>query len=99
MSKLPIIIQREFVAKVRNKSFIIMTFLSPLLTVGIGFLVYFLGKKNNEKVKNIAYVDHSEIFQKEDFKDKKTVHNQDYSKLTLDEAKQKVQEGELYGLL
>ena len=99
MSKLPIIIQREFVAKVRNKSFIIMTFLSPLLMVGIGFLVYFLSKKNNEKVKNIAYVDHSEIFQKEDFKDKKTVHYQDYSKLTLDEAKQKVQEGELYGLL
>ena len=67
--------------------------------VGIGFLVYFLGKKNNETVKIIAYVDHSVLFQKEDFKDKKTVHYQDYSKLTLDEAKQKVQEGELYGLL
>ncbi len=35
MNKLPLIIKREFIAKVRNKSFIVMTFLSPLLFVGI----------------------------------------------------------------
>jgi ABC-2 type transport system permease protein len=99
MSKLPIIIKREFNAKVRNKSFIIMTFLSPLLMVGIGFLIYFLTKKNNEKIKNIAYVDHSQIFTKDDFKDGKTVKYQDYSEATLEEAKKKVQQGSYYGLL
>jgi len=99
MSKLPIIIKREFVAKVRNKSFIVMTFLSPLLMVGIGFLVYFLSKKNNEKVKNIAYVDYSKIFTADDFKDKKTVRYEDYSDLTLEEAKKKVEEGDFYGML
>lgn len=99
MSKLPIIIKREFNAKVRNKSFIIMTFLSPLLMVGIGFLIYFLTKKNNEKIKNIAYVDHSQIFTKDDFKDGKTVKYEDYSNATLEEAKKKVQEGSFYGLL
>lgn len=42
MSKLKLIIRREFLAKIKNKSFIVMTFLSPILMVGIGFLVFFL---------------------------------------------------------
>jgi ABC-2 type transport system permease protein len=42
MNKLRLIIAREFLAKVRNKSFIIMTFVSPLLVVGIALLVGFL---------------------------------------------------------
>ena len=46
MSKLKLIIQREFIAKVRNKSFLVMTFLSPILMVGMGALVFFLMKKN-----------------------------------------------------
>jgi len=39
MSKLNLIIKREFLAKVKNKSFIVMTFLSPLLMVGMGALI------------------------------------------------------------
>ena len=99
MSKLNLIIKREFTAKVRNKSFIVMTFLSPLLMVGIGFLVYFLSKKNSENVKNIAYVNQSELFSKDDFKDKKTVKYTDYSNLSLEEAKKKVEEGSFYGMI
>jgi ABC-2 type transport system permease protein len=99
MSKLNIIIKREFIAKVRNKSFIVMTFLSPLLMVGIGFLVYFLSKKNNEKIKTIVYVDHSKLFNEDDFTDKKTVKYEDYSDMTFEDAKKKVQEGEFYGML
>jgi ABC-2 type transport system permease protein len=99
MSKLNIIIKREFIAKVRNKSFIVMTFLSPLLVVGIGFLVYYLSKKNNEKVKTIVYVDHSKLFTEDDFADRKTVKYEDYSEMTFENAKKKVQEEALYGLL
>lgn len=99
MSKLGIIIKREFIAKVRNKSFIVMTFLSPLLMVGIGFLVFFLSKKNNEKVKNIVYVDHSGIFTADDFEDRKTVKYEDYSNMSFEEAKKKVEEGSFYGML
>ena len=68
MSKLKLIIQREFIAKVRNKSFLVMTFLSPILLVGMGALVFFLMKKNDEKVKEIVYVDNSGLFSKDDFK-------------------------------
>lgn len=99
MSKLNIIIKREFIAKVRNKSFIVMTFLSPLLMVGIGFLVYFLSKKNNEKVKEIVYVDHSKLFSDDDFSNNKTVKYHDYSDMTFEDAKKKVEEGKFYGML
>lgn len=99
MGKLQLIIRREFLAKVRNKSFIIMTFLSPLLMVGIGFFVFFLSKKNDEKIKKITYVDASGLFTKEDFKDSKTVNYQDFTALGIEEAKKKVELGDYYGVL
>ncbi|AUC85169.1 ABC transporter permease [Polaribacter sp. ALD11] len=99
MSKLKLIIQREFIAKVRNKSFIMMTFLSPLLMVGMGALVYFLMQKNDEKIKEIAYVDNSGMFSKEDFKDTKSIHYSDYTALGIEETKKKVEKGDYYGAL
>ena len=48
MSKLALIIRREFIAKVRNKSFIVMTFLSPLLFVGIAVFVGYLSNMKSE---------------------------------------------------
>jgi ABC-2 type transport system permease protein len=99
MSKLTLIIHREFIAKVRNKSFIMMTFLSPLLMVGMGALVFFLMKKNDEKVKEIVYVDNSGLFSKDDFSDSETIHYQDYTSFGIDETKKKVEEGDYYGAL
>jgi ABC-2 type transport system permease protein len=99
MSKLKLIIQREFIAKVRNKSFIVMTFLSPLITVGMGALVYFLMKKNDEKVKEIVYVDNSRLFSKDDFQDTETIHYLDYTALGIEETKKKVEAGDYYGAL
>ncbi|MBU3012895.1 ABC transporter permease [Polaribacter vadi] len=99
MSKLTLIIKREFIAKARNKSFIVMTFLSPLIMVGMGALVYFLMKKNDEKVKEIVYVDQSGLFSKEDFKNTKTLHYQDFTTLGVEETKKKVEAGNHYGAL
>ena len=99
MSKLKLIIQREFIAKVRNKSFLVMTFLSPILLVGMGALVFFLMKKNDEKVKEIVYVDNSGLFSKDDFKDSETIRYQDYTDLGIAETKKKVEEGDYYGAL
>jgi ABC-2 type transport system permease protein len=99
MSKLTLIIQREFIAKVRNKSFLIMTFLSPVLLVAMGALVVFLMNKNDEKIKEIVYVDASELFTKDDFKDTKTIHYKDYTALGLEESKKKVEEGSYFGVL
>lgn len=61
MSKLLLIIKREFIAKVRNKSFIVMTFLSPLLFVGIGGFVGYLSQMKAEQ-KTIAIHDETGKF-------------------------------------
>jgi ABC-2 type transport system permease protein len=64
MSIISLIIKREFIAKVRNKSFIVMTFLSPLLFVGIaGFVGYLSSMKADTK--RIAIHDESGLFVKE----------------------------------
>ena len=99
MSKLKLIIHREFIAKVRNKSFIMMTFLSPLLLVAMGALVFFLMKKNDEKVKEIVYVDNSGLFSKDDFVDSESIHYQDYTSFGIEETKKKVELGDYYGAL
>jgi ABC-2 type transport system permease protein len=64
MSKLLLIIKREFIAKVRNKSFIVMTFLSPLLFVGIGVFVGYLSSMKAD-LKTIAIHDETGRFAKE----------------------------------
>lgn len=99
MKKLRLIIEREFIAKVRNKSFIIMTFLSPVILVGMGFLIFFLMQKNDENVKNIAYVDASGFLAKDLFTDSKTVKYQDFTNLGIELSKEKVENGDFYGVL
>ncbi|WP_417784584.1 ABC transporter permease [Tenacibaculum sp.] len=99
MKRLRLIIEREFIAKVRNKSFIVMTFLSPLLMIGMGALVFFLMKKNDEKVKKIVYVDESGMFSKDVFVDSKTVKYEDFTALGIEDSKKKVEDGDYYGAL
>ncbi|MGO4770049.1 ABC transporter permease [Flavobacterium sp. W22_SRS_FK3] len=65
MSIISLIIKREFIAKVRNKSFVVMTFLSPLLFVAIaGFIGYLSSMK--AETKRIAIHDETGLFA-EDF--------------------------------
>ncbi|RZJ36171.1 MAG: ABC transporter permease [Flavobacterium sp.] len=61
MSILTLIIKREFLAKVRNKSFIVMTFLSPLLFAAIAGLIAYLSSMKAD-VKKIAIHDESGMF-------------------------------------
>lgn len=72
MSILKLIIRREFVAKVRNKSFIVMTFLSPLLMVGLAAFVGYLSTMKSD-VKEIAIHDESNLFANE-FKNTEEYH-------------------------
>ncbi len=76
MSIISLIIKREFTAKVRNKSFIVMTFLSPLLFIGIGAFVGYLSSMKAE-LKTIAIHDESGFFTNE-FKS-----NEEYKYLNL----------------
>ena len=62
MNHLPLIIKREYLTKVRNKSFIIMTFLSPFIFVGIFALVAYLSSLNNDTIREISVLDESGLF-------------------------------------
>ncbi len=99
MNKLKLIIQREFIAKIRNKSFLIMTFLSPLLVVGMIALVVYLKKKNDETIKRIIYIDNSKIFDEYDFIDTETFKYEDFTKLGIKNAKEEVKIGGSYGFI
>ncbi|AOW21914.1 ABC transporter permease [Urechidicola croceus] len=99
MDKLKLIIKREFIAKVRNKTFIVMTFLSPLLMIGMFTLVAYLTKSSLEKERVIAYVDASKLFTKDDFKDNKMISFIDLSDTDLETAKIITQENNYHGLL
>jgi ABC-2 type transport system permease protein len=86
MNILSLIIKREFIAKVRNKSFIVMTFLSPLLFLGMSFLIGFLANMNKGEVKKVAIHDETGIL-KTDFKDSKEVKYVDLSAMPFQLAK------------
>ncbi|WP_130735613.1 ABC transporter permease [Flavobacterium sp. J27] len=86
MNKLFLIIKREFIAKVRNKSFIVMTFLSPLLFGGIASLVAYLSTMNKDKATEIAIHDESG-FIKSNFKNNKNFHYSDISDMPFEIAK------------
>ena len=64
MSKIPIIIKREFLTRVRKKSFVVMTLLGPFLFAALIILPVFFATMEEEDVKTIAVVDHSFLFDK-----------------------------------
>ncbi len=97
MDKLKLIIKREFLAKVKNKSFIILTILSPLLMVGLMMLIVFLNEKNSEQIRTISYVDESELLSSV-FIDSESTKYIDLTALGLEEARAKTEEF-YYGLV
>jgi ABC-2 type transport system permease protein len=102
MNHLPLIIKREYLTKVRNKSFILMTFLSPLIMIGLFMLIFYLTQLNNNKERTISILDEtgtiSKIFTQDVDEDEATTYNI-LKGISLEEAKTQVQETEEYGLL
>jgi len=56
MGKIGLIIEREYLSRVKKKSFVILTLLGPLLIAGIISLVLWLGLEDNQ-IQNILVVD------------------------------------------
>jgi len=98
MNHLPLIIKREYLNKVRNKSFIIMTFLTPLIFVGIFTLVAYLSSLNNDDVRTISVLDESGLFEGL-FEDSDNLVYNFVSGESLEKAKITSEEKEHYGLL
>ncbi|WP_289063223.1 ABC transporter permease [uncultured Zobellia sp.] len=98
MNKLSLIIKREYLAKVRNKSFVIMTFLSPILMVAMVVLVAYLAKVNDNESRVIGILNQSDYFLN-DFVPSETTSFVEFSDVTLKEAKDSVASLGFDGLL
>ena len=98
MNHLPLIIKREYLTKVKNKSFIIMTVLSPLIMIALFALVAYLSQLNNNKERTISILDESGLLSDVFINTEHTKYNI-LSDISLEEAKQLVEDKEEYGLL
>ena len=98
MNHLPLIIKREYLTKVRNKSFILMTFLTPFIMIGLFLFVGYLSSVNNDTVRTIYVLDEtryvSEAFKTNDY----TIYNH-LSEIDLETAKTLANQENAYGLL
>lgn len=98
MNHLSLMIKREYLTKIKNKSFIIMTFLSPLIMIALISVVAYLSQLNNDKKRTISILDESGLFS-ETFKNTGNTTYNYISNSTVREAKAFVKEKEQYGLL
>ncbi|MGB9747138.1 MAG: ABC transporter permease [Bacteroidales bacterium] len=62
MNKILLILQREFLTRVRKKSFIIMTLLGPVLFAAFMIVPIWLATQEDKEVKVIAVADSSHLF-------------------------------------
>lgn len=98
MNHLPLIIKREYLAKVKNKSFILMTFLSPLFIVALLSLIAYLTSVNNEKVRTISVLDESGILSEALISSDQILY-ESLNGMDLEDAKTTSNSNKAYGLL
>lgn len=98
MNHLPLIIKREYLTKVRNKSFIIMTFLSPMIMIALIAVVAYLSQINNNEDRTISILDETGLFA-DVFQNSEHLNYDYLSGESLATAKKMVNAKEQYGLL
>ncbi|MFB9057165.1 ABC transporter permease [Mariniflexile ostreae] len=98
MNHLPLIIKREYFTKVKNKSFIIMTFLSPMIMIALITFVAYLSQLNNDSLRVISILDESGLVE-DVFENTEGLSYNRLTGLSLEEAKTLVLETSGYGLL
>lgn len=96
MGKIGLIIKREYLTRVRKKSFIIMTFLGPLLMASLAIGPIWLANVN-ESVKEISILDESGLIE-HSLKESDNVKFR-YIRKPLEEAKSEIARNERYALV
>ena len=92
MNKIGLIIKREYFTRVRKRSFIIMTFLGPLLLAAIYIIPILLALHGDNEKRTIAVVDQSHWFERQFV----STENQTFIRLddiSIDSTKKLVQQG------
>ena len=98
MNKIKLIISREYLTRVKKKSFIVMTILGPILFAAMMIVPAWLASMEDTDIKNIAVIDSSGIFINK-------ITDTDYIKFkylnntSIDEVKQTFSESDYYAVL
>jgi len=98
MRKIALIISREYLSRIKKKSFIIMTILGPVLFAAMMVLPTYFANMEDKDVKTIAVIDSSKLF-----KDK--IPNSEYLKfvylenISLETLKKNFDNSGFYGIL
>jgi ABC-2 type transport system permease protein len=97
MDKIWLVIQREYLARVKKKSFLLVTLLTPLIFPAImGIFVWIaVEEKDNQSLRIIEVIDDNDLF----FLESSEQYAFSFSNLQEEEAKELVQNGERYGYL
>mgnify|MGYP003681241732 FL=1 len=97
MDKIWLVIQREYVSRVKKKSFLLVTLLTPLIFPAImGVFVWIaLEEEDNQALRIIEVVDDNKLF----FLESSEQYAFSFSDLSSEEAKKLVQDGDRYGFL
>ncbi|MDR0970260.1 MAG: ABC transporter permease [Lentimicrobiaceae bacterium] len=98
MNKIGIIIQREYLTRVRKPSFIIMTFLGPILMAGLMLMPALLAIFSSSSKKSIAVLDETHWF-KDKFESDEDYTFVYFENESVDNLKARVQQGIFDGLL
>lgn len=96
MHKILLIIQREYLTRVRKKSFIVMTLLGPLFFAAIMVIPIWLATMESD-ARTVEILDESGLFEGKFLQEGNIQY--EYINLSLDEAKTKIPSSGNYGLL
>lgn len=97
MNKIFIIIKREYLSRVKKRSFLILTFLTPLLIAGIyAFMIWMIMKDDTEK-RNIAVINESSLEQP--VNSTEFTSFQYFNNMSFEEGKKLLEDQHFYALL
>jgi ABC-2 type transport system permease protein len=99
MSKIPIIIKREYITRVRKKSFIIMTILAPILMAAIIIVPTLIMMNQDQEAKKIAVIEDTPGLFRGSIPNTKTLQFDYLDNVKLEDLKKTFQQAGYYGIL
>ena len=98
MNKILLILQREYLTRVKKKSFIVMTILGPILMAAIAIVPILIAKYSDDKINKILVIDQRPEIFTTILPSSETVLFVN-SKISLDSAKRAFDPEKFYGIL
>lgn len=98
MSKIWLITQREYVTRVKKRSFIIMSILGPVLITAFFGFIFYMASAEDTNLRKIAVIDSSKVFINK-IPDTKYLHFEYKENVGLDQMKKDLKKSDYYGVL